>query len=75
MTSLFNMVGKWFRKPESPSDQCLQCGLKPGREYMIPTDEPILHPHKCSWCQSVVYMPGPMFSCKVCSEDARQIAA
>jgi hypothetical protein len=75
MTSLLNKVGKWFGKPEPPPDQCLQCGLKPGREYMISTDEPIMHPHKCSWCQSVVYMPGPMFACKLCSEDARQLTA
>jgi hypothetical protein len=75
MTSLLNKVGKWFRKPEPPPAKCLQCGLPPGREFMIPTDEPILHPHKCSWCRSVVYMPGPMFACKVCSEDAQRTAA
>ena len=75
MASLLTKVGSWFRKPQPAPAQCLQCGLAPGREYMIPTDEPILHPHKCSWCKSVVYMPGPMFACKTCSEDVRQPAA
>jgi len=75
MASLFNKVGKWFGKKDPEPTQCLQCGLPPGREFIIPTDEPILHPHKCSWCQSVVYIPGPMFTCKMCSEDVRQTAA
>jgi hypothetical protein len=42
---------------------------------MIPTDEPILHPHKCSRCHSVVYVPGPVFLCEVCSENVPQRAA
>jgi hypothetical protein len=74
MASLFNKVGKWLWK-EPEVTQCVQCGLPPGREFIIPTDEPILHPHKCSWCQSVVYIPGPMFTCKTCSEDVQQTAA
>jgi len=37
---------------------------------MVATDEPIIHPHRCSWCSSVLYVPGPMFSCKTCSEGA-----
>ena len=74
MASLFNKVGKWFWK-EPEATECLQCGLPPGHEFIIPTDEPILHPHKCSWCQSVVYIPGPMFTCKTCSEDVQQTAA
>ena len=74
MASLFNKVGKWFWK-EPEATECLQCGLPPGREFIVPTDEPILHPHKCSWCQSVVYIPGPMFTCKTCSEDVQQTAA
>ena len=43
---------------------------------MILTDEPIMHPHECSWCKSVLYVPGPKFQCKVCSEnDVREPAA
>jgi hypothetical protein len=57
-------------------DKCLQCGRTPGREFMILTDEPIMHPHECSWCKSVLYVPGPKFQCKVCSEnDVREPAA
>jgi hypothetical protein len=75
MPSLLNKVGNWFRKPEPVQEQCLQCGLKPGREYMVATDEPILHPHQCSWCKSVMYVPGAMFACKTCTEGVQERAA
>ena len=69
MSSVIERIGKWFHKTEpSSSAQCVLCGLIPGRQYMIPTDEPILHPHKCSRCQSVVFVPGPMMLCEVCLE-------
>ena len=34
------------------------CGLPSGRPFMIATAEPIMHPHQCSWCASIVYVPG-----------------
>ena len=74
VASWFKKVRNWFR-PRQPLRQCLQCGLFPGREYMVHTDEPILHPHECSWCKSVVYVPGPMFECKICSENVREHVA
>ena len=46
------------------------CGLPSGRPFMIATAEPIMHPHQCSWCASIVYVPGPMFSCKACSGNS-----
>lgn len=66
MSSVIQKIGKWFRKP-GPAELCALCGLAPGRQYMVPTDEPILHPHKCSRCQSVVFVPGPMMLCETCS--------
>jgi hypothetical protein len=67
LTTLFNKVRIWFVREDAP-DKCLQCGLTPGRQYMVATDEPIMHPHECSWCKSVLYVPGPMFQCKACTE-------
>ena len=75
IASLCNKIQSWFRRPTQPSQQCLQCGLMPGREYMVSTDEPILHPHKCSWCKSIVYVPGPMFACKTCSDNVQERVA
>ena len=66
--SLLNRVRIWAGGEARP-DKCLQCGLPPGREFMAATDEPILHPHECSWCKGVLYVPGPMFQCKSCSEN------
>jgi len=65
---LLNKLRSWFRK-EPVADRCFQCGLPSGREFLIASDEPIMHPHQCSWCKSVLYVPGPMFSCKACSPD------
>lgn len=65
---LLDQVRKWFGKESTT--KCLQCGLTPGREFMIVTQESIIHPHQCSWCSSVLYVPGPMFSCKACSEGS-----
>jgi len=62
---------KLFGKSQPEETKCLQCGLLPGREYMVTTSEPLIHPHKCSWCQSVVYMPGPVFQCTQCNPDYR----
>jgi hypothetical protein len=50
-------------------EKCLQCGLIPGRQYMVKTDNPLMHPHECSWCEAVVFMPGAMFECPQCSRD------
>ena len=66
--TFINKVLDWFRKKPS-SSTCLQCGLPSGRQFMMATDEPIMHPHQCSWCASVLYVPGPMFSCKACAEN------
>ena len=71
IAALFRTLRTWFRKGEAPA-KCLQCGLPPGREFLIATDEPIMHPHECSWCKSVLYVPGPMFSCKKCAVDVIQ---
>jgi len=61
---------KFFRcRPDDRKPRCLQCGLAPGREYMVSTPEPIIHPHECSWCRSIVYFPGLMRDCKICSPD------
>ena len=68
IATLFSKLRKWFRKDSSP--KCLQCGLTPGREFMITTEEPLIHPHQCTWCSSVLYVPGPMFACKACSGNA-----
>lgn len=75
MSSVIEKIGKWFRKPGASLEVCALCGLSPGRQYMIPTDEPILHPHKCSRCQSVVFVPGPMVFCEACSENTRERVA
>ena len=67
----FNKIRTWLRK--APTDErCLQCGLPPGRQFLVATEEPILHPHQCSWCSGVLYVPGPMFACKNCSTDQMQ---
>jgi len=66
--ALFKKVRMWFQK-EPMSTKCLQCGLPPGRQFLVSTDETIMHPHHCSWCKSVLYVPGPMFLCKGCSAD------
>ena len=58
----------WFRE-EPASSICLQCGLPSGRQFMMVTDETIMHRHQCSWCSGVLYVPGPVFSCKACAED------
>ena len=67
LTTLLNKVRIWFSKEALP-DKCLQCGMAPGHQFMVPTNEPIMHPHECSWCKSVLYVPGPMFQCKMCAE-------
>ena len=54
---------------EATAYKCLQCGRPPGREFMLVADEPIIHAHQCSWCKGVLYVPGPMFRCTVCSEN------
>ena len=68
---LLNKLGAWLRKTPT-QDRCLQCGLPSGRQFLVATDEPIMHPHQCTWCNSVLYVPGPMFSCKACSTDVMQ---
>jgi hypothetical protein len=68
IAAVLNRLRAWFGNETEP-EKCLQCGLPPGRQFMIATDEPIMHPHQCSWCNGIVYMPGPMFSCKRCSTD------
>ena len=68
ITTTLNKVRTWFSTKSAP-DKCLQCGLPPGGQFMISTDEPIMHPHQCSWCSTTLYVPGPMFQCKTCSED------
>ena len=75
IASLINKIQRWFVRPPQPPQQCLQCGLMPNREYMVSTDEPILHPHECSWCKSILYVPGPMFACKTCSDTVQEHAA
>lgn len=72
---MIKKIGKWFRKTEPSSALCALCGLTPARQYMIPTDEPILHPHKCSRCQSVVFVPGPMMLCEACSGNVPERVA
>jgi hypothetical protein len=67
IATLFNKVRVWFGNENVP-DKCLQCGMPPGRQFMVATDEPIMHPHQCSWCKSILYVPGPMFQCDTCSE-------
>jgi hypothetical protein len=59
---------KLFRRNsrDARDSQCLQCGLIPGREYMVSTSEPIVHPHECSWCKSLVYFPGLVMNCATC---------
>jgi hypothetical protein len=64
--TIINQVCDWFRK-EPASSICLQCDLPSGGQFMVATDEPIMHPHHCSWCSSVLYVPGPMFCCKACA--------
>ena len=64
---LLQKLRTWFYSDKEP-EKCLQCGLPPGRQFMIATDEPIMHPHQCSWCKSTLYVPGPMFSCKGCPD-------
>jgi hypothetical protein len=63
---LLEKIRSWFRK-ESLAQPCFQCGFPPGREFLIATAEPIMHPHQCLWCKSILYVPGTMFSCKACS--------
>ncbi len=64
--TLVDKARTWLGKNSTP--KCLQCGLPPGTELIVATDEPIIHPHRCSWCSSVLYVPGLMLSCKTCSE-------
>ena len=68
--TFINTVLNWFRE-EPASSTCLQCGLPSGRQFMMATDETIMHPHQCSWCSSVLYVPGPLFACKACAGDVR----
>jgi hypothetical protein len=68
LTTLFNKIQKWLGKESM--GECMQCGLPAGREFMVPTNEPLIHPHECSWCSGVLYVPGPMFACKVCSDGS-----
>jgi hypothetical protein len=68
LESFINKVRTWFSGGLMP-DKCLQCGLPPKREFMVAGDNPIMHPHECSWCKGVLYVPGPMFQCKACSEN------
>jgi len=68
-----NLLKFFWRGPDDRNSQCLQCGLIPGREYMVSTPEPIIHPHTCSWCKSIVYFPGLMIDCKTCSPGTNTI--
>jgi hypothetical protein len=71
---LLDRIRTWLQTDGAP-DKCLQCGLPQGRQFLIATNEPIMHPHQCSWCKSILYVPGPMYSCKGCSADPIQPAA
>jgi hypothetical protein len=64
--AFINKILNLFRKDPIPP-ACLQCGLPSGGQFMMSSDDPIMHPHQCSWCSSVLYVPGPMFSCKACA--------
>ena len=46
IAALVRTLRTWFSNTQS--EKCLQCGLPPGRQFMIATDEPIMHPHQCS---------------------------
>jgi hypothetical protein len=61
-------------KPEEAKELCLQCGFPPGKEMRVVSDDPFLHPHRCSWCGSVVYMPGLMIDCDACNDGKRHAA-
>ena len=70
LSTLIKKIRDRFHKDVTP--RCLQCGLPPGRELMVQTEEPIMHPHRCTWCASVLYVPGPMFACKACAGVVRE---
>ena len=74
MASLLRRIRAWFSREPMP-ERCLQCGLPPGRQFLVTTDEPIMYPHQCSWCQSILYVPGPVFACKGCSREQSQAPA
>jgi len=58
-----------WNKLRDHEERCLQCGLLPGRQYMMKTDNPLMHPHQCSWCEAIVFMPGAMFECPECTKE------
>jgi hypothetical protein len=71
VAALLRKVRNWFHREDEP-ETCLQCGFPPGREFLIATDEAIIHPHQCSWCKTILFVPGPVFSCTMCSSDGMQ---